>query len=67
MLANQKLLALGLTAIPTIGAALLLSTAASPAHAACANTGCSSPESCTFKVGVYCTVAGGSCVESLCC
>jgi len=67
MLTDRKLLVLGLSAIPPLGAALLLTATAPKAYATCSNTNCVSPGMCQYHAGLYCALDASSCTVKFCC
>jgi len=67
MLTDRKLLVIGLSAVPPLGAALLLTASAPKAYATCGNTNCSSPLACVYHAGMYCSLALDSCTVKYCC
>jgi len=67
MLTDRKLFVIGLSAIPPLGAALLLTATAPKAYATCANTNCAAPETCVYHSGMYCSLGEGSCTVKYCC
>jgi len=67
MLNDRKLVALGLCAIPTLGAAVLLSTTAKTAQASCTNTHCLNVAMCDYQAGRNCALTSSSCTITYCC